>query len=58
LIRVPLCRGRSVFWNAVAAYRIAPELTRDRGWGATKTTGYGSYAVTLYAQDRDLFSLG
>jgi hypothetical protein len=58
LIRVPLSRRRSVFRSTVAAGRIAPEFTGDRGWGATKMTSNGSYAATLRAQDRDLLTFG
>jgi hypothetical protein len=30
LVGVPLCRGRPIFWSAVAGRRIALQLTRDR----------------------------
>jgi hypothetical protein len=56
LIGVPLCRGRSIFWSAVAARHIAPELARDRAWRAIELTSDGSYTVTLRAQDGDLLT--
>jgi hypothetical protein len=57
-IGVPLCRGRSIFWSAVAGRRIAPELTRDRAWRAIEQPSDGSYTVTLRAQDGDLLTFG
>jgi hypothetical protein len=55
-IGVPLCRGRSIFWSAVAARRIAPELTRDRACRAIEQPSDASYTVPLRAQDGDLLT--
>jgi hypothetical protein len=58
LIRAPLRRGRSVLWSAMAARRIAPKFTTDRGCRPTKTTRNGPDPVPLCAQDRDLLTFG
>jgi len=55
-VSVPLCRGRSVFWSAVAGRRIALEFTRDRGWIPIELTSDGAYTVPLRAPDGDLLT--
>src|SRR3954466_10481642 len=57
-ISVPLCRGRSVLWSAVAARHIAPELARDCAWRPINLTSYGSHPMTLRVQDGDLLTFG
>jgi hypothetical protein len=55
-VGVPLCRGGSVFWSAVAARHIAPEFARDRAWRAIELASDGSYTKALRAQNGDLLT--